>query len=194
MAATPAGWLRKRREARRLLGPSAALAAFTGPPPWYRPPGARPEPTPTNLSPRDRAAPHRCSPPAPGAPPYALSPSLWLRAQRLPRPPSRPKRTFMQLALRQGYRCAGCRDLLHPDSQADHIVPWSLSADDREDNIQLLCPNCHAAKSGAEAGRIRAARAMLADLAEAGRGARERRRVCWGCLEYVACCESRGRN
>ena len=89
----------------------------------------------------------------------------------------------MQLALRQGYRCAGCRDLLHPDSQADHRVPWSLSADDSDSNIQLLCPNCHAAKSGSEAARMRVARAMLAALV--GRQLGGAWGVCWGCLEFV---------
>jgi hypothetical protein len=98
----------------------------------------------------------------------------------------------MQLALAQGYRCASCRDLLHPDSQADHVVPWSLSGDDDDSNIQLLCPNCHAAKSGNEAGRIRIARSRLSQLvvsaapsASPAALAPFDTRVCWACLEFV---------
>jgi hypothetical protein len=169
-AASPRAWLAKRREARRLLGPGAARAAFAAPPAWYVPSGGG------GGGGGGAGAEGGC--PRPGCGGYVLTPARWLLAQRLPRPPARPKRVFMQLGLRQGYRCAACRELLHPDSQADHVVPWSLSADDRDANIQLLCPNCHAAKSGAEAGRIRLARAKLAG-AGPGRG------VCWACLEEV---------
>jgi hypothetical protein len=120
--------------------------------------------------------------------PVLLRPSRWLAAQRLPRPPSRSKRAFLRLALLQHYRCAHCREPLHPDSQADHVVPWSLSADDDDANIQLLCPNCHAAKSGDEAPRMRAARYLLAELVRRGGtgGADALGSVCWGCLSIVA--------
>lgn len=190
----PAEWLRRRRVVRSLLGPSAARAAFASPPEWYarHRAGAASEARTTGGArpprrPAAPASPPTCSCRRPSAAAYALSPSRWLLAQRLPRPPPRTKRAFMRLALRQGYRCAGCRELLHPDSQADHIVPWSLCADDRDANIQLLCPNCHAAKSGAEAHRIRAARALLADLAARWRVCREggEGAICWACLERV---------
>jgi hypothetical protein len=92
----------------------------------------------------------------------------------------RNKRAFLVLAYRQQYRCAHCRELLHPDSQADHIVPWSLSADDADSNIQILCPNCHAAKSQDEAPRLRRAKAVLQRLQRDRRG--ELEGLCWGCM------------
>lgn len=99
-----------------------------------------------------------------------------------PRPPKRTRREYMKLAFRQDHRCVKCRDLLHWDSQVDHIIPWSLSADDSESNVQILCPNCHANKSGDEAWRIRhvtkiLSRPGMADLNQA---------VCWSCLDVVS--------
>jgi hypothetical protein len=104
----------------------------------------------------------------------------WVDAQRIPRPPPRNKRAFMVLAHRQSYRCAHCRQLLHPDSEADHIVPWKLAGDDSDGNIQILCPNCHAAKSNTEQPRIRRAKRLLGELQEKRREMLEG--VCWGCL------------
>ena len=113
-------------------------------------------------------------------PPVLLSVGDWVRAQGMARPAPRNKRAFMKLAYRQRYKCSHCDELLHPDSQADHIVPWSLSGDDADGNIQILCPNCHAAKSQDEAARLRATRAVLMRLQEQRRG--ELEGVCWGCV------------
>jgi 5-methylcytosine-specific restriction endonuclease McrA len=113
-------------------------------------------------------------------PPYLLTVEGSLVSRREARPPPRNRRAFMVLARRQDYRCAGCAELLHPDSQADHVVPWSLSGDDADGNVQILCPNCHAAKSAEEQPRIRRARATLLRLQEAGRQHLEG--LCWGCL------------
>jgi hypothetical protein len=104
----------------------------------------------------------------------------WVAAQRQARPPPRNKRAFMRLAFRQQYRCAHCKELMHPDSQADHIVPWSLSGDDADGNIQILCPNCHVAKSHDETARIRAARTTLMRLQRDCR--QELEGLCWGCM------------
>ena len=103
----------------------------------------------------------------------------WVAAQRAVRP-ARNKRAFMLLAYRQEYRCAHCRQLMHPDSEADHVVPWSLTGDDADGNLQILCPNCHASKSQDEAARLRRAKAILLRLQRDGRG--ELEGVCWGCL------------
>jgi hypothetical protein len=112
-------------------------------------------------------------------PPRLLTVADWVAAQRAVRP-ARNKRAFMVLAYRQGYRCAHCRELFHPDSEADHVVPWSLTGDDADGNLQILCPNCHAAKSHDEAGRLRRARAILLRLQRDGRDQLEG--LCWGCL------------
>jgi hypothetical protein len=112
--------------------------------------------------------------------PYLLTVENALVSRREPRPPPRNRRAFMVLAYRQEYRCAGCRELLHPDSQADHVVPWSLSGDDADGNVQILCPNCHAAKSAEELPRIRRAREILMRLQADRRG--ELEGLCWGCM------------
>jgi 5-methylcytosine-specific restriction endonuclease McrA len=112
--------------------------------------------------------------------PYLLTVQNALVSRREPRPPPRNRRAFMVLAHRQEYRCAGCRELLHPDSQADHVVPWSLSGDDADGNVQILCPNCHAAKSAEELPRIRRARDILMRLQADRRG--ELEGLCWGCM------------
>jgi hypothetical protein len=92
------------------------------------------------------------------------------------------KREFMKLSFRQEHRCAGCRELLHWDSQVDHIVPWSLTADDDPSNLQILCPNCHANKSGDEASKIRSVRRKL----EEGRRNRLPVCVCWDCEAAIS--------
>jgi hypothetical protein len=112
-------------------------------------------------------------------PPRLLTVGDWVAAQRAVRP-ARSKRAFMVLAYRQSYRCAHCGLLLHPDSEADHVVPWSLTGDDADRNLQVLCPNCHAAKSSEEASRLRRARAVLLRLQRDGRG--ELEGLCWGCM------------
>jgi len=111
--------------------------------------------------------------------PRLLTVADWVAAQRAVRP-ARSKRAFMVLAYRQSYRCAHCGLLLHPDSEADHVVPWSLTGDDADGNLQILCPNCHAAKSQDEAARLRRAKAILLRLQRDRRG--ELEGVCWGCL------------
>jgi hypothetical protein len=111
--------------------------------------------------------------------PRLLTVTDWVAAQRAVRP-ARSKRAFMVLAYRQSYRCAHCGLLLHPDSEADHVVPWSLTGDDADGNLQILCPNCHAAKSQDEAARLRRAKAILLRLQRDRRG--ELEGVCWRCL------------
>lgn len=52
-----------------------------------------------------------------------------------------------RIRYRQGYQCAKCAILLPPYSDLDHIIPWSISHDNSEDNLQFLCPNCHREKT-----------------------------------------------
>jgi hypothetical protein len=42
------------------------------------------------------------------------------------------------------------RDVPEDMQQLDHIVPYSLTQDDRKENLQMLCSCCHSAKSAAE--------------------------------------------
>lgn len=55
------------------------------------------------------------------------------------------------VAARQGWKCAGCANLLPPSFQLDHITPLcDGGADCIETNAQCLCSNCHANKTQAE--------------------------------------------
>lgn len=77
--------------------------------------------------------------------------NLWLVA-------TRPKAALHQLVALHGHRCWSCGH--HADElDVDHIRPlWSLDDLERTElrwwlpfNLQLLCPNCHKAKTRAEA-------------------------------------------
>lgn len=103
---------------------------------------------------------------------------------RTPHPAPRNKRDFMKLAYRQQYRCAHCQELMHPDSQTDHIVPWSLFPDDSDGNVQVLCPNCHVSKTHDEGSRIRVVKALLKRI-QANKMDRLEG-VCWRCLDICS--------
>ena len=47
--------------------------------------------------------------------------------------------------------CVMCK--VDPGSlyQIDHKIPWSQTHDNSDDNLQTLCPNCHAQKTQDEA-------------------------------------------
>ena len=55
------------------------------------------------------------------------------------------------VAARQAWRCAGCESLLPAAFQIDHREPLWRGGPDHLDNLQALCPNCHAAKTQREA-------------------------------------------
>lgn len=59
-------------------------------------------------------------------------------------------RVKQQVVVRQEYRCAGCGDLLEMTRQIDHIDPLWRGGSNASDNLQALCPNCHARKSHIE--------------------------------------------
>lgn len=77
------------------------------------------------------------------------------------RQPRRPRGvpTGLRLAVmsRDGHRCqiAGPRCTVAA-VEVDHIVPWSEGGSDALDNLQAVCPECHAPKTQAEAQRARA--------------------------------------
>lgn len=56
--------------------------------------------------------------------------------------------------LEQGYECAApeCRRLT-TDLELDHIKPLYKGGTDDRDNLQGLCPDCHAAKTARDMGQ-----------------------------------------
>jgi hypothetical protein len=117
-------------------------------------------------------------------PSCVLTVKSWMESMRATHPAPRNKRDFMRLAYSQGYRCAHCQELMHWDSQTDHIVPWCLLPDDGDSNVQILCPNCHVCKSHDEAMRIRKIKGVLARIQKNKMG--ELEGVCWRCLSVVS--------
>lgn len=81
-----------------------------------------------------------------------------------------------EISYRQSYKCLGCEDLLPPSFQIDHIIPWSLSHDDSEENLQALCPNCHSIKTQRESLRIIQYKRLQNDCPQDCS-------LCWFCLE-----------
>lgn len=58
------------------------------------------------------------------------------------------KKYRWEIAYRQQYKCAECKQLLHPRAMdIDHIKPLSEGGEDTIENCQALCANCHAKKS-----------------------------------------------
>ena len=84
--------------------------------------------------------------------------------------------TKKEISYRQSYKCLKCSDLLPPSFQIDHIIPWSLSHDDTEENLQALCPNCHSIKTQKEYMRIIQYKKILEECPK-------ETTLCWFCLE-----------
>lgn len=55
-----------------------------------------------------------------------------------------------RVAYRQHYVCSGCKTLLPPTYEVDHIVPLFRGGSNHESNLQALCPNCHREKTQLE--------------------------------------------
>jgi hypothetical protein len=58
--------------------------------------------------------------------------------------------TKKYLAAKQLWKCNTCQSLLDHTYQADHIIPLCHGGDNSDENLQILCPNCHCAKTFAE--------------------------------------------
>jgi 5-methylcytosine-specific restriction endonuclease McrA len=56
-----------------------------------------------------------------------------------------------ELSAKQKWKCATCKKLLPMAAQVDHIIPLCAGGDDKIPNMQMLCANCHAEKTRAEA-------------------------------------------
>ena len=80
---------------------------------------------------------------------------------------------------KQCYKCAKCNFILSPANQVDHIIPYSITGDDSEDNLQVLCANCHALKSFEENYRI----SKYKKIRENYKICDKNVDVCWFCLE-----------
>lgn len=77
------------------------------------------------------------------------------------------------VACSQGWRCRNCNELLPSSYQVDHIIPWSITNDDKTENLVALCPTCHASKTQAENKRILQFKKKRAKDGE----------ICWFCLK-----------
>ena len=55
-----------------------------------------------------------------------------------------------RVAHRQGFACNMCNETLPAAPQLDHITPWAAGGPCVLANYQMLCANCHAAKTQAE--------------------------------------------
>jgi 5-methylcytosine-specific restriction endonuclease McrA len=65
------------------------------------------------------------------------------------------QKTRQRIAERDGYRCAACGRVWHPQrDHADHIAELADGGSNADENLQLLCVECHDAKTR-EAARAR---------------------------------------
>jgi hypothetical protein len=61
---------------------------------------------------------------------------------------SEAKRRFV--ASRQDWKCNNCKNQLSSFFQVDHIIRLDQGGSNHVDNLQALCANCHAEKTGLE--------------------------------------------
>lgn len=84
---------------------------------------------------------------------------------------------------RQGWRCAGGRSLLKPGMELDHRLPHAMVGDHEADafqNLQCLCPECHALKTKYDKNFIAAYKRAVASARRHGHCS-----VCPHCLATV---------
>ena len=55
----------------------------------------------------------------------------------------------IEIAYKSQYKCNACKVLLPPTFQIDHIKELRHGGEDTYENLQALCPNCHALKTRA---------------------------------------------
>jgi len=76
-----------------------------------------------------------------------------VRRLQKPAPAPRLKRarptpaTKWRMAANQAWQCAFCADPLEHACQIDHIMPLFKGGSNDGANLQILCANCHAAKT-----------------------------------------------
>jgi 5-methylcytosine-specific restriction protein A len=62
------------------------------------------------------------------------------------------ERVKKRIAAAQRWKCAQCDAMLDATYQIDHRIPLWQGGSNEPDNLQALCPNCHATKTQAESG------------------------------------------
>jgi hypothetical protein len=80
------------------------------------------------------------------------------------------------IAASQLWKCKMCENLLTSSYQIDHIVPYSISYDDKYTNLQALCANCHSSKSQRENIRIIQYKKITA---------LSKKILCWFCIKEL---------
>lgn len=72
-----------------------------------------------------------------------------------PRPRGRAwMQTRVRIQVEQGSTCQGCGRLWMPElDQVDHRIPREQGGTDADENLQLLCDDCHETKTTSEASR-----------------------------------------
>ena len=55
----------------------------------------------------------------------------------------------IEIAYKSQYKCNSCKMLLPPTFEVDHIIELQDGGKDEYNNLQALCPNCHALKTRA---------------------------------------------
>ena len=83
------------------------------------------------------------------------------------------------IAFKQEYKCAHCKNMLPPSFQVDHIIPFSLTCDNSEENLQILCANCHSLKTQLEYYRISQFKKLKINYTSSN----DNIDMCWFCLE-----------
>lgn len=53
----------------------------------------------------------------------------------------------LKIAAGQKYTCFYCKNILGAQFHIDHIIPLCLGGEDRINNLNALCPNCHSEKT-----------------------------------------------
>ena len=61
---------------------------------------------------------------------------------------TQPRR--LQIAARQEWKCNTCTKILSYVFEIDHMIPWKISYDDSNKNLQALCVECHKLKTANE--------------------------------------------
>lgn len=80
----------------------------------------------------------------------------WIERDKQKQKRAKSKRPYVSFekrwrcAQRQKWKCNVCKRILPVEAELDHVVPLFLNGSNDVNNLQLLCPNCHAKKTFAE--------------------------------------------
>jgi hypothetical protein len=96
---------------------------------------------------------------------------------RKPEPRTASRKLRAVLLKKQKNKCLRCKQV-NPNLEIDHIVPYAVGGLTELENLQALCPNCHAQKSrnSSEGDKIRRAKHLKL----------KRYELCWSCEKIVS--------